>query len=57
MSRDAIKRDLQQMIVPLSTGVSLEVDLISSPGSGNREQKLAVCLHPWSWLGGQKDDP
>lgn len=25
------------------------------PSSANR--KLAVCLHPWSWLGGNMDDP
>lgn len=41
-------------LVQLSTGVSLEVELTEYP----REQgKLAVCLHPWSWLGGRMDDP
>ncbi|KAJ6494722.1 Alpha/Beta hydrolase protein [Mycena vitilis] len=42
-------------IVPLRTGVSLEVKL--SPPPSNNEHKLAVCLHPWSWLGGRLNDP
>ncbi|KAJ7052567.1 Alpha/Beta hydrolase protein [Mycena amicta] len=44
-------------LVPLSTGVSLEVH-ISPPQAVNKNgNKLAVCLHPWSWLGGRMNDP
>lgn len=51
--------DLEHIIVPLPTGVSLEVDLIKPIPSVSlgANRKLAVCLHPWSWLGGRKDDP
>ncbi|KAK7033025.1 peptidase-S15 domain-containing protein [Favolaschia claudopus] len=42
-------------LVPLSTGVSLEVKL--SPPANNDVHKLAVLLHPWSWLGGRWNDP
>ncbi|KAJ7475737.1 Alpha/Beta hydrolase protein [Mycena latifolia] len=50
-------------LVPLRTGVSLEVKLSPPANSGNGhansrdEHKLAVCRHPWSWLGGRMDDP
>ncbi|KAH9944820.1 Alpha/Beta hydrolase protein [Amylocystis lapponica] len=47
--------------VQLPSGTRLEYILsppllsqYSQPSSGN---KLAVCLHPWSWLGGRMDDP
>jgi len=44
-------------LVQLPTGVSLEVELTESPLLADHGQgKLAVCLHPWSWLGGQMDD-
>ncbi|KAF9007605.1 Alpha/Beta hydrolase protein [Cyathus striatus] len=46
--------------ITLSTGISLEVDLVSPQSSLTQLQnggQLAVCLHPWSWLGGQKNDP
>ncbi|KAJ7178569.1 Alpha/Beta hydrolase protein [Mycena crocata] len=43
-------------LVPLRTGVSLEVKL-SPPPTAHDDHKLAVCLHPWSWLGGQMNDP
>ncbi|KAJ6577170.1 Alpha/Beta hydrolase protein [Mycena capillaripes] len=43
-------------LVPLRTGVSLEVKLSPPPNTGD-EHKLAVCLHPWSWLGGRLNDP
>ncbi|KXN88496.1 hypothetical protein AN958_07162 [Leucoagaricus sp. SymC.cos] len=49
---------VQQSVVPISTGVSLQVDLIKpSPAISDDDNKLAICLHPWSWLGGRKDDP
>lgn len=40
-------------LVQLSTGVSLEVEITPPSSSAHEETKLAVCLHPWSWLGGQ----
>ncbi|KAJ7773100.1 Alpha/Beta hydrolase protein [Mycena metata] len=43
-------------LVSLRTGVSVEVRL-SPPPPSSGEHKLAVCLHPWSWLGGRMDDP
>lgn len=45
---------LETHMVRLPTGVSLQVDLIKSD---TQAHKLAICLHPWSWLGGQKNDP
>jgi uncharacterized protein len=42
--------------VQLSTGITTEVVLIPPPGKLN-ENKLAVCLHPWSFLGGRMNDP
>ncbi|KAJ7034920.1 Alpha/Beta hydrolase protein [Mycena alexandri] len=45
-------------LVPLRTGVSLEVKLSPPPPSADGPgHRLAVCLHPWSWLGGRMDDP
>jgi len=52
-----VHSELEKHIVPLPTGVSLEVDLIKSNSFTDQIHKLAICLHPWSWLGGQKDDP
>ncbi|KAJ7363915.1 Alpha/Beta hydrolase protein [Mycena albidolilacea] len=43
-------------LVPLRTGVSLEVKLLPPPNESST-LKLAVCLHPWSWLGGRWNDP
>jgi len=46
------------MLIQLSTGVSLEASLEAPTGShGAQENKLAVLLHPWSWLGGCMKDP
>ncbi|KAF8632188.1 hypothetical protein AX15_001956 [Amanita polypyramis BW_CC] len=46
------------MLVNLSTGVSLEINLLRPSGQQNvGRNKLAVLLHPWSWLGGQMHDP
>ncbi|KAF7312227.1 Peptidase-S15 domain-containing protein [Mycena indigotica] len=45
-------------LVPLSTGVSLEVHVSPPPRRDDTiGNKLAVCLHPWSWLGGRMNDP
>ncbi|EGN98980.1 hypothetical protein SERLA73DRAFT_181742 [Serpula lacrymans var. lacrymans S7.3] len=45
-----------QELVPLPTGVSLETVRIY-PNPKQSSTKLAVCLHPWSWLGGNMNDP
>ena len=44
--------------ITLPSGLSLEAQL-SAPGTAARQttNKLAICLHPWSWLGGRMDDP
>lgn len=55
-------------LLELPTGVALQYKLIPPPtevqryrgqegGEGSRGKKLAVCLHPWSWLGGRMNDP
>jgi len=46
--------------IKLPTGVTLEAELsepLTIPESHDDGNNLAVCLHPWSWLGGQMDDP
>ncbi|KAI0787545.1 alpha/beta-hydrolase [Fomes fomentarius] len=51
--------------VELPSGTTLEYTLIQQTEltiSTNGEEegrsvKLAICLHPWSWLGGRMDDP
>ncbi|KAF9446303.1 alpha/beta-hydrolase [Macrolepiota fuliginosa MF-IS2] len=57
MLQDGISYDIHQLFVSLPTGVSLEADLLKPNGLDENGCKLAICLHPWSWLGGQKDDP
>ncbi|GJE94577.1 alpha/beta hydrolase [Phanerochaete sordida] len=46
----------EQIVLPsglkLEVSLSLPPETLSSPLS-----KLAICLHPWSWLGGRMDDP
>lgn len=49
----------EELSVSLPSGVALQTDIWKpsnslQDGEGN---KLAVCLHPWSWLGGRKEDP
>lgn len=45
-------------IIELPTGVSLETILLKPPvTTSSEETKLAICLHPWSWLGGRMEDP
>ncbi|KAG8808539.1 hypothetical protein FRB91_004909 [Serendipita sp. 411] len=43
----------------LPTGVTIEADLISPLPSASSvtPYRLAVLCHPWSWLGGRKEDP
>jgi alpha/beta superfamily hydrolase len=46
------------MLISLPHGVSLEADLEVPTGSqSTQENKLAILLHPWSWLGGRMNDP
>ncbi|QRV89564.1 alpha/beta hydrolase family protein [Ceratobasidium sp. AG-Ba] len=47
-------------LVPLHAGHTLELDIYSPPQDNTDArpaQKIAVLCHPWSWLGGCKDDP
>ncbi|KAF8638299.1 hypothetical protein AX17_002319 [Amanita inopinata Kibby_2008] len=56
--KHVITHELGRMSVDLPTGVSLEIDLLQPSWQGDQgENKLAVLLHPWSWLGGQMRDP
>ena len=45
--------------IKLTSGLTLEASLSVPPErlAGATEKRLAVCLHPWSWLGGKMDDP
>ncbi|THH32246.1 hypothetical protein EUX98_g1953 [Antrodiella citrinella] len=45
--------------IHLPSGLKLEASLSVPPErlAVSSEKKLAVCLHPWSWLGGRMDDP
>ncbi|KAJ1307268.1 hypothetical protein OPQ81_001380 [Rhizoctonia solani] len=47
----------ETIIAPLSAGHSLEVDVYTAPMVTPGAQRVAVLCHPWSWLGGCKDDP
>ncbi|KZT67472.1 alpha/beta-hydrolase [Daedalea quercina L-15889] len=52
-----------RQLVNLPSGTTLECDIahpsirFSPGGSHPAKAKLAVCLHPWSWLGGGLEDP
>ncbi|KAL1745594.1 Alpha/Beta hydrolase protein [Schizophyllum fasciatum] len=58
MSRSSSER----LTIPASPGIQLEA-ILSSPSSSSSAtsntsgNKVAVCLHPWSWLGGRMADP
>lgn len=45
--------------IGLPSDIQLQGDLWKPSFSAHARDgnKLAVCLHPWSWLGGRKDDP
>ncbi|TFK49921.1 alpha/beta-hydrolase [Heliocybe sulcata] len=50
----------RDQLITLPSGTTLHADAASptcAAGSSDGPRKLAVCLHPWSWLGGSKDDP
>jgi len=45
--------------IELPSDIQLQADIWKPSFSAHARDgnKLAVCLHPWSWLGGRKDDP
>ncbi|KAL0954829.1 hypothetical protein HGRIS_003774 [Hohenbuehelia grisea] len=47
--------------IDLESGISLEVELfkppLRNPDAQGSSNKLAILLHPWSWLGGRMNDP
>ncbi|KZT01385.1 alpha/beta-hydrolase [Laetiporus sulphureus 93-53] len=46
------------LAVQLPSGTSLERHIAPAPmKDSDATHKLAICLHPWSWLGGRMDDP
>ena len=54
----AVLRTFSYEQIELPSGLKLEASL-SFPANceASTASKLAVCLHPWSWLGGRMDDP
>jgi len=47
-------------IIRLPSGLKLEASLSiaqAPPEGDTADTKLAVCLHPWGWLGGRMTDP
>ncbi|KAH9847682.1 alpha/beta-hydrolase [Lenzites betulinus] len=48
---------MSREIVHLPSGTQLEYVLLRSSSPEASSKKLAVCLHPWSWLGGRLNDP
>ncbi|KAH9481419.1 hypothetical protein JR316_0005945 [Psilocybe cubensis] len=55
-----MNQEPEELAISLPSGAVLQADMwkpsvvSEQSGEGN---KLAVCLHPWSWLGGRKEDP
>ncbi|KAG8716625.1 hypothetical protein FRC08_009121 [Ceratobasidium sp. 394] len=52
--------DANTEFVPLPAGHTLEVDVYTpqqTDADARTAQKVAVLCHPWSWLGGRKEDP
>lgn len=49
----------EDILIELASGTHLESNFWTPRKSLNSQggNKLAICLHPWSWLGGRKDDP
>ena len=48
----------EDLIIELQSGLRLEANFwVPRIDPGDQGNKLAICLHPWSWLGGRKDDP
>ncbi|KIP10516.1 hypothetical protein PHLGIDRAFT_65555 [Phlebiopsis gigantea 11061_1 CR5-6] len=49
---------MENRLIRLPSSLSLEARLSTPRGAtAASTRKLAVCLHPWSWLGGQMNDP
>lgn len=48
---------LSHELIELPSGVQLEVSLFIPKVPPEAPSKVAICLHPWSWLGGRMDDP
>jgi hypothetical protein len=47
----------QDLIIELQPGLQLEANLwVPRSGPESQGNKLAICLHPWSLVGGRKDD-
>lgn len=52
-------------LVDLPSGTRLECHVSLAPASAHTadelddadQGKLALCLHPWAWLGGRMEDP
>lgn len=51
-------RAFSHELIALPSGLQLEASLsLPTNTPADTPTKLAVCLHPWSWLGGRMDDP
>lgn len=48
---------LSHELIELPSGVRLELSLFIPKTPPEGPSKVAICLHPWSWLGGRMDDP
>lgn len=48
---------LESLVIELESGLRLEADSWAPKiRSNSQANKLAICLHPWSWFGGRKED-
>lgn len=64
-STSTLRLQSGHQVVELRSGTLLECMVTLAPASAHADgssgdgprSKLAVCLHPWSWLGGRMDDP
>ncbi|KAG8748103.1 hypothetical protein FRC10_008836 [Ceratobasidium sp. 414] len=57
---DPSELDANTELVQLTAGHALEVDVYTPPqtdADASTAQKIAFLCHPWSWLGGCKEDP
>jgi hypothetical protein len=54
---DPIRYNQTTMIsIDIDIGVTLKAEYLA-PTSKENPVKIAICLHPWSWLGGNMHDP
>jgi len=49
--------EISRQAINLPSGLSLELSLKPPPNRLTEGYDLAVLLHPWSWLGGNMNDP